>query len=505
MTDWLLHTLVATSGLMLLVLVVREPVRTWFGSRVTYGLWLIPAARLFMPTLTETVERSIPASMAFRQPSTDAAAAAPDPSLLDTVGGWPALLLAIWLAVAATLFLSRLIAFQRDRRAVLKSSAGVTRLGAVRIVRTDEIRSPVALGIFRPIIAVPADFERMYGNRERRLVLEHELAHHRSGDLVANFFAFVLLCLQWFNPLAWAAHAAFRFDQEAACDARVLDKAPAADRANYGRAIAKAASGRALLFASALDRPTSLQRRLKSMLRSSTPTRRVAGRTLIVTAIVVALPLTAGHAIAYVDVPAPEAPRPVTDAMAAAAAVAAVQPASVAKAAPSRPAQHAEFDGDLTINDDIVTIDGKTKRWEDLTPAEKTKVAAAVAEARASLANARLDEAKMMSDLAKIPDKLRLEQMQRDLAGTQTKVAESMRKIDEEAAKARAEGRTPDALEAAIREKLQSAQAIDLSEATRAFANIDRDKIAADVAGAGQAMEKAKAELARIQARIDAD
>lgn len=241
------------------------------------------------------------------------------------------------------------------------------------------------------------------------------------------------------------------------------------------------------------------------MLRSSTPTRRVAGRTLIVTAIVVALPLTAGHAIAYVDVPAPEAPRPVTDAMAAAAAVAAVQPASVAKAAPSRPAQHAEFDGDLTINDDIVTIDGKTKRWEDLTPAEKTKVAAAVAEARASLANARLDEAKMMSDLAKIPDKLRLEQMQRDLAGTQTKVAESMRKIDEEAAKARAEGRTPDALEAAIREKLQSAQAIDLSEATRAFANIDRDKIAADVAGAGQAMEKAKAELARIQARIDAD
>ena len=83
----------------------------------------------------------------------------------------------------------------------------------------------------------------MYGKRERRLVLEHELAHHRSGDLVANLFAFVLLCLQWFNPLAWMAHAAFRFDQEAACDARVLDKAAAADRASYGRAIARPLRG----------------------------------------------------------------------------------------------------------------------------------------------------------------------------------------------------------------------------------------------------------------------
>ena len=109
------------------------------------------------------------------------------------------------------------------------------------------------------MIAVPADFDRLYAEHERRLALEHELAHHRSGDLIANLFAFVLLCLQWFNPLAWVAHAAFRFDQEAACDARVLDKAKAQDRADYGRAIAKAASGRALLFASALDRRNTLK------------------------------------------------------------------------------------------------------------------------------------------------------------------------------------------------------------------------------------------------------
>jgi beta-lactamase regulating signal transducer with metallopeptidase domain len=512
-----LHSLVATSALMLAVLLVREPVRNWFGSRVAYGLWLIPAARLFMPTLTRTVERLVPAP-ATGEPLAISAFGPAQPALLDTVGGWPNVLSIIWLAVAAMLFLSRLMTFQRDRRAILESPAGVARLGAVRFVRTDEIRSPVALGIFRPIIAIPSDFERRYGKRERRLVLEHELAHHRSGDLVANLFAFVLLCLQWFNPLAWAAHAAFRFDQEAACDARVLDRAPPADRANYGRAIAKAASGRALLFASALDHPTSLQRRLQSMLRRSTPTRRVAGRLLIAVAVLVALPLTAGRAVAYVDVPQPEAPvipaihaihaiQAVhsSPAVAAAAEIQAVPAAPVAQAAHDRPAQHADLDGNLTINDDMVTIDGKTKRWEDLTPAEKAKVAAAVAKARSSLANAHLDQAKMMRDLSNIPDKARMEQLQRDLEGTQSKLAKSIGRIDEEAAKARSAGRTPDALDAAIREKLQSVQTIDLSEATRALANIDRDEIAAEVAGAGQAMEKAKAELERMQARIDAD
>ena len=60
MTGWLLSTLLATSGLAVLVLIVREPIRKRFGSRITYGLWLIPAARLFMPTLTQTVERAVP-------------------------------------------------------------------------------------------------------------------------------------------------------------------------------------------------------------------------------------------------------------------------------------------------------------------------------------------------------------------------------------------------------------------------------------------------------------
>ena len=204
-----------------------------------------------------------------------------EPTLIEQLGGWPAILLTLWLGIAAGLFMARMLTFGRERRAILKDSHELGRLGSIRLVQSPDLTGPVAFGIFDRVIAVPSNFESLYAPHERRLALEHELAHHRSGDLVANFFAFVLLCLQWFNPLAWVAHAAFRFDQEAACDARVLDKAKADDRADYGRAIAKAASGRALLFASALDRRNTLHRRLKSMLTNPTAGRRFSGRLMV--------------------------------------------------------------------------------------------------------------------------------------------------------------------------------------------------------------------------------
>ena len=523
MSDWLLSTFLATSALVLLVLILREPVRRYFGARAAYGLWLIPAARMFMPTLTHTVERRVPVSIS---PMTDPIHASAlsmvsvsvvQPSAFERLGGWPMIALVVWGAVAAALFLSRIIAFHHDRRAILATSRPFEQAGFVRIVRSSEVTSPVALGIIDPIIAVPANFERLYGLRERRLVIEHELAHHRSGDLVANLFAFVLLCLQWFNPLAWVAHAAFRFDQEAACDARVLDKASAADRADYGRAIAKAASGRALLFASALDRRNSLHRRLQSMLKSSNPARRVAGRIMIVGALAVALPLTATRAIEYVDIPVraatpPRAASPVATAVAAAAVA---QPApAVTAVTPARPvatpitpgaAMPNQFHDDLTISGDFITIDGQRKRWEDLTPAEKTRVREAVARARASLQNVHIDRDKIMREVANIPNKVDMAKIRSDVARGQASAAEALRNIEANRAAMERAGVQPDAIEATVAKALQSVQAVDLQSVQRSLATIDRGKIAHDVAGAEQSVQKARAELDRLQARMDAD
>ena len=514
MTGWLLGTLFATSGLILLVLLIREPVRRRFGSRVAYGLWLIPAARLLMPTMTETVERTVPAASpllplvrpAVGEPLLLTNVSPVAPSMLEQAGGWPTVLMTIWLGVAAGLFLSRITAFHRDRRAILAQGRELGRIGSIRIVQSPEVASPVAFGILDRVIAVPADFDRLYDERERRLALDHELAHHRSGDLVTNHIAFVLLCLQWFNPLAWVAHAAFRFDQEAACDARVLDKVKARDRADYGRAIAKAASGRALLFASALDRRNTLHRRLSSMLTNPTAGKRTAGKLLIVTTVALALPLTATRAVEYIDVPAPTAPEaPIAPQAPLVPAALAVQPA--APAAPAPPAPPAAQHGDLNIDGGIVTINGRAKRWSELTRDERQHVRSEIAKARAELARNRVDRREIEREVREAMRDVQIdrEELHRDLAEARIEIDQAMREIDAHAVQIRRSGQDPETIKARVRASLRAVEAIDVEAITRqAMSSVNPAAIAASVASAEAAIAAAEVQLEQIEAQVEA-
>jgi bla regulator protein BlaR1 len=514
MTDWLLGTMLATSGLILLVLLIREPVRRHFGARVAYGLWLIPAARLLMPTLTETIER--PVTMSFPpQPGTlqvsaepmllSSVAPPPEPSLIDQMGGWPTILLILWLGVAAGLFAARMLAFRRDRAVILANCVELDRIGSIRLVRSAEVSGPIAFGIFDRVIAVPADFDRLYADRERRLALDHELAHHRSGDLVANLFAFVLLCLQWFNPLAWVAHAAFRFDQEAACDARVLDKVKAQDRVDYGRAIAKAASGRALLFASALDRRNSLHRRLKSMLSNPSAGRRLAGRLTVIAAVAVALPLTATRAVEYVDVPVLSASRSLAAPVAALQALPAAQPAAPAQ--PAHPARPLIVDGK-----DMIMIDGESKQWKQLTPAEKDEVRRSIVHAKQELARTKVDREKIQREIREAMEEAKANQadLRRELAKARAEIEKAARDIDANAADIRRSGQDPEQIKAQIRASLKAAEAIDIEAITRvALSSVDQRQIEATVAASMAAAEasiaKAQADIERLEVNFDDD
>jgi bla regulator protein BlaR1 len=351
---------------------------------------------------------------------------------------------------------------------------------------------------------VPADFDRLYDERERHLALDHELAHHRSGDLAINYIAFVLLCLQWFNPLAWVAHAAFRFDQEAACDARVLDKVKARDRVDYGRAIAKAASGRALLFASALDRRNTLHRRLKSMLTNPTAGKRTTGKLLIMTAVALALPLTATRAIEYVDVPAPPAPdAPTAPAAPLVPAVMAVQPvAPVAPVPPTPPAHNMS----LQVDGDNVTINGQVRHWKDLTPAEKEHIRGEIARARAEMSRHKVDRAQIEREVREALEDAKIDhrELRRDLAEARVEIDQAMREIDAHAVQIRRSGQDPEAIKAQVRASLKAVEAIDVEAITRsAMASVNPAAIAASVASAEAAMAAAEAQLERIEVQIE--
>jgi hypothetical protein len=364
---------------------------------------------------------------------------------------------------------------------------------------------------------VPIDFDERYDPRERHLAFDHELAHHRSGDLVVNHIAFALLCLQWFNPLAWLSHTAFRFDQEAACDARVLDKVSGRDRAAYAQAIAKAASGRALLFAGALDHPRTLHRRLRFMLANPRADRRTAGKSLIALTAATALPLTASWATAYVDVPSP-APAPMAQAAGAKAPhalaplelAASLATASRSSAAPE-PAYRENPDGSVTLSggvklgrgstaffeDDRVLINGKVKRLEELTGAERTKLRTTILKSQRELAHERAELPHELAQLRREANRARSGEIRREHMRDIEDMRRDLAAIDAEAAAMRAEGEDPEKRKAELLRDLREAEAVDIAaEEREAIEEADPRKVEAD-------LRAEEAQMARMLARLD--
>lgn len=48
---WRSGALIGSSILMLFVLAVRVPVRSWIGPRLGYALWALPVVRMIVPPL----------------------------------------------------------------------------------------------------------------------------------------------------------------------------------------------------------------------------------------------------------------------------------------------------------------------------------------------------------------------------------------------------------------------------------------------------------------------
>ena len=255
---WLGETTLAVSILILLVLIIRKPFAKLFGARAAYALWLAPAARIFLPELKLLPAPAMPAETFTwkSDPVVFFEAAAAAPAQYDLVALATAAALVLWATVAFAWFNIKLEAqgrFMRERKAA-SSPASPAVIAMARTIATEfrvkklpEIRisddetGPCLIGLFRPVIFLPAGFETDYSDPERRLALAHEIAHVARGDMAATLAALALQALQWPNPLAHLSLRAFRTDQEAACDAYVLARCAGQSNAasDYAAAILK--------------------------------------------------------------------------------------------------------------------------------------------------------------------------------------------------------------------------------------------------------------------------
>ncbi|MGZ3277692.1 MAG: M56 family metallopeptidase [Caulobacteraceae bacterium] len=242
--DLLSHLLLANlagAAAILAVLSLRAPARAQFGAELAYALWLIvPAAMLASLIPARTV--LAPASVVTPDPMIDltqgfiAKSAMPPHPVTSAALDLAYVLIGVWLAgVAASLILLAI----GQRRALARFGRITTDPDDARLGRAaNPSVGPALVGVVRPRVVVPHDFEARFEADERAMVLAHERTHLASGHATINGLTALLKALNWFNPLVHVAARHARVDQELACDAAVVRQFPGA-RQTYGQALLK--------------------------------------------------------------------------------------------------------------------------------------------------------------------------------------------------------------------------------------------------------------------------
>ena len=227
----LLRVTLLTSAAIVLLLLVRKPLRRQFGAALAYAAWLIVpliAAAALLPAQARQQLLFVQAPYAVQalvQQATPAALPA-QADYLAVVWAAGTLVSLLWLIVAHHAFL---------RRAGPLTRKGAIHVGAAAV-------GPASVGLLRPKIVVPHDFAERYTPAEQALVIAHEQVHIARRDAIANLAAALFGCLFWFNPLVHAGVRAMRQDQELACDAAVVRR-HSGQRRIYAEALLKSHTG----------------------------------------------------------------------------------------------------------------------------------------------------------------------------------------------------------------------------------------------------------------------
>ena len=231
MVEQVLHVLWAQTLVLSVAVIViggaRRAVARSFGAEAVYLGWaLVPVAALAAALPHRAQEMPLmPAALAKLVPAWPEIASASQPQSGIATS---TLLFAVWAAVAALLVFA--VAWRQASFQGRLADSGRLPTGS----------GPAVLGIVRPRIVLPADFESRFDELERGLMLAHEAVHLRRRDNAWNLLACTMVVVHWFNPLAWLAWRWIRFDQELSCDAAVLGDAPHEARPRLVQAYAAA-------------------------------------------------------------------------------------------------------------------------------------------------------------------------------------------------------------------------------------------------------------------------
>src|SRR5207244_2245760 len=107
-------------------------------------------------------------------------------------------------------------------RAAVCSSAPVDIPATVEVRSSPGLLEPGVVGLFRPILLLPAGIVERLTPRQLEAVLAHEMCHVRRRDNSTSAIHMIVEAVFWFHPLVWWIGARLVEERERACDESVL-------------------------------------------------------------------------------------------------------------------------------------------------------------------------------------------------------------------------------------------------------------------------------------------
>lgn len=315
-----------SGSLLILILILLRPLyRERFSKAWQYYVWLIVLLRLVIPyspgfglfnilfhqvprtqgtAVTEAYVQSAPADQPFSIIDPDefretVSPAAPPPTASGHQIGpapdfWQAAGI-LWL-IGALLFFTykglRYVCFAREirgnaRRVTQERLTGLCEKTGVEmgigkmlpIYESPYVTSPMLMGIWRPAVFLPETVTRM-DPVSLSYVFRHELTHFKRRDLFFKWFAELVVCMHWFNPLVYAMSGGINRLCELSCDEAVAKDLDTNDKRKYGGTLLLAVSEsvgdrRSALTTTLCEDKRRLKERLSAILNAARKPKKV--------------------------------------------------------------------------------------------------------------------------------------------------------------------------------------------------------------------------------------
>ena len=143
----------------------------------------------------------------------------------------------LWLIGAIALMLLNVVRYVRLNIKIRKTGEVIScpETGAytdrkINVRVWENVASPFMTGIFRPTLILP---KTELSSEQLHNILRHEMTHFKRHDILYKWFAELVKCIHWFNPMAWYVSKQIASECEISCDMAVTKNMTGSEEMSY--------------------------------------------------------------------------------------------------------------------------------------------------------------------------------------------------------------------------------------------------------------------------------